>query len=263
MFFPRLRRQAKWMFVFLAVIFGLGYVIFNVGGSIPGTGLGDVLQGLAQTSDTGPSVDESRDKIKDEPNNPQGYRDLATALQRENRNQEAIQPLERYVQMRPTDRESLRQLGALHMAQARVYEEQGAIARAQLTELTGGDVLAPGTSSQFGQAFANPQITALESQKYNQQLNNAFLGSQQSYKDATRVFNKLVAVTPDELEADEPLIFLQLGQAAQSAGDLKAAVTAYERYLEVAPDSASAPAVKAQLPALKKAANAPAPNANQ
>lgn len=263
MFFPRLRRQAKWMFVFLAVIFGLGYVIFNVGGSIPGTGLGDVLQGLAQTSDTGPSVDESRDKIKDEPNNPQGYRDLATALQRENRNQEAIQPLERYVQMRPTDREALRQLGALHMAQARVYEEQGAIARAQLTELTGGDVLAPGTSSQFGQAFANPQITALESQKFNQQLNNAFLGYQQSYKDATRVFNKLVAVTPDELEADEPLIFLQLGQAAQSAGDLKAAVTAYERYLEVAPDSASAPAVKAQLPALKKAANTPTPNAGQ
>ena len=54
------------------------------------------------------------------------------------------------------------------------------------------------------------------------------------------MFNKLVAVTPDDQEADEPLIFLQLGQAAQSAGDLKAAITAYERYLEVAPDSASA-----------------------
>src|SRR5215203_2196551 len=90
MFFPRLRRQAKWMFVFLAVVFGLGYVIFNVGGSIPGTGLGDVLPGLAQTSNAGPSVDESNDKIKDEPKNPQGYRDLATALQRENRTPEAI-----------------------------------------------------------------------------------------------------------------------------------------------------------------------------
>ena len=124
MFFPRLRRQAKWMFVFLAV---------NVGGSIPGTGLGDVLQGLSQTSDAGPSVGESEDKIKEEPNNPQGYRDLSSALQRENRNREAIQPLERYVQMRPTDREALRQLGALHMAQARVYEQQGAVARAELS----------------------------------------------------------------------------------------------------------------------------------
>jgi tetratricopeptide (TPR) repeat protein len=159
--------------------------------------------------------------------------------------------------MRPTDRDALRSLGSLHMAQARTYEEQGAIARAQLTEITGGDVLSPGTTSPFGQEFANPQISSIESAKYNQQLNQAFLGLQQSYKEATRVFQKLVAVTPDELEADEPLIFLQLGQAAQSAGDYKAAIKAYERYLVVAPDSASAPAVKAQLPELRKAANAP------
>lgn len=263
MFFPRLRRQAKWMFVFLAVVFALGYVIFNVGGSIPGTGLGDVLQGLAQQSDTGPSVGEAQDKIKESPNDPTGYRDLATALQRENRTTEAIQPLERYVQLRPNDREALRQLGALHMAQARTYEEQGAIAQARLQQLTGGDLFVPGSQSQFGQAFANPQITGIEAQRWNQQLNNAYVGVQQSYKDATRVFQKLVAVTPDDLEADEPLIFLQLGQAAQSAGDYKAAVKAYERYLVVAPDSASASAVRAQLPALRKAANPKQGNQNQ
>ena len=71
MFFPRLRRQAKWMFVFLAVIFGLGYVIFNVGGTIPGTGLGDILSGLGQGS-SGPSVSDARNKIEDHPNDPAG-----------------------------------------------------------------------------------------------------------------------------------------------------------------------------------------------
>jgi tetratricopeptide (TPR) repeat protein len=250
MFFPRLRRQAKWMFVFLAVVFGLGYVIFNVGGSIPGTGLGDVFQGLA-TQNSGPSVGDSQDKIKDRPNDPSGYRELSTALQREGRNAEAIQPLARYVQMKPTDREALRQLGSLHMSQANTYQQQGSMAQAQLTELTGGDVFAPRAQSPFGQAFANPQITSLEANKYNQQLNQAYLGYQQAYKDATRVFEKLVAVTPDELEADEPLIFLQLGQAAQSAGETKTAIKAYERYLVIAPDSASAKAVKAQLTQLK------------
>jgi tetratricopeptide (TPR) repeat protein len=257
MFFPRLRRQAKWMFVFLAVIFGLGYVIFNVGGSIPGTGLGDVLQGLAQTSDSGPSVGDSQDKINEEPNNPQAYLDLATALQREGRNAEAIAPLERYVQMRPSDREALQQLGSLHMGQAQTYSDQGAIAQAQLTEITGGDVLSPGSSSQFGQEFANPQISSIESQKLNQQLNQAFLGAQESYKEATRVFQKLVDVTPDQLEPEEPLIFLQLGQAATSASDYKTAIKAYERYLEVAPGSASAGAIRQQLPQLRKAANPP------
>jgi tetratricopeptide (TPR) repeat protein len=253
MFFPRLRRQAKWMFVFLAVVFALGYVIFNVGGSIPGTGLGDVLQGLGQQSSSGPSVGDSQDKIKERPNDPTGYRELSTALVSEGRNAEAIQPLERYVQMKPSDREALRQLGGLHMAQARIYEEQGAIARTKLTEITGGDVLAPGTQSPFGQEFGNGQISSLESEKLNQQLNQAYLGVQQEYKDATRVYEKLVAVTPDDLEADEPLIFLQLGQAATSANELKAAIKAYERYLVIAPDSASAEAVKAQLPQLRAA----------
>ena len=253
MFFPRLRRQAKWMFVFLAVVFALGYVIFNVGGSIPGTGLGDVLQGLAQEGNSGPSVGDARDKVKDHPNDPTGYKELATALQREGRNAEAIQPLQRYTEMRPRDRDALRQLGTLYMAQADTYQQQAAVAQAQLTELTGGDVFSPGTQNPFGQEFGNPEITSLESTKYNQQLNQAYLGLQQSYKDATRVFQRLVAATPDNQEAEEPLIFLQLAQAAQGANDLKAAVRAYERYLEIAPDSASAPAVRAQLPQLKAA----------
>ena len=31
MFFPRLRRQAKWVFLFLALVFALGFVGFGVG----------------------------------------------------------------------------------------------------------------------------------------------------------------------------------------------------------------------------------------
>src|SRR5687767_1846217 len=113
MFFPRLRRQAKWMFVFLAVVFGLGYVIFNVGGSIPGTGLGDVLQGLGQEASAGPSEGDARDQIKDHPNDPKGYYDLAQALQRNGKNDEAVTPLSRYVQLRPRDQSALNQLAGL------------------------------------------------------------------------------------------------------------------------------------------------------
>jgi hypothetical protein len=45
MFFPKLRAQAKWMFVFLALVFGLGFVVFGVGSGVGGTGIGDLLQG--------------------------------------------------------------------------------------------------------------------------------------------------------------------------------------------------------------------------
>jgi len=49
MFFPRLRRQAKWVFVFLAAVFCLGFVFFGVGsGSTAGksTPLEDIGQDM-------------------------------------------------------------------------------------------------------------------------------------------------------------------------------------------------------------------------
>lgn len=252
MFFPRLRRQAKWMFVFLALIFGLGYVIFNVGGTIPGTGLGDVLQGLNDTT-AGPSVGDARDKIEDDPNDPTGYRDLATALQREGRNAEAIQPLETYLRMRPRDRNALSQLGGLYLAQARELQERGTVLQNQLTELTGGGLFAPTTTGQFGQEFGNPQITSQISSRLNQELNQIFVQSQEAYRNATRAYQRLVAATPDREEADQPSIFLQLAFAAQSASDVKAAISAYERFLEVAPDSPNARSVRLQIAQLKAA----------
>ncbi len=254
MFFPKLRRRAKWMFVFLALIFGLGYVIFNVGGTIPGVGLGDVLQNLGQGADVGPSVDESRERIRERPRDPVGYRDLATALQREGRTREAIDPLREYVRLRPNDRDALQQLASLHLVQARRYEEQGTRAQARLTELTGGGLFAPGPQGQFGQEFGNPQITELESSRLNQRLNDAYLGIQESYREATRVLQQLVRVTPDEEEAEEPLVFLQLGQAATNANQLQVAINAYERYLEVAAGSATARSVRLQLQQLRAAA---------
>ncbi len=43
MFFPKLRRQAKWMFVFLALAFGIGFVAFGIGGT-GGSGISDLFQ---------------------------------------------------------------------------------------------------------------------------------------------------------------------------------------------------------------------------
>ena len=43
MFFPRLRRQAKWVFVFLALVFAIGFVAFGVGSG--STGISDILRG--------------------------------------------------------------------------------------------------------------------------------------------------------------------------------------------------------------------------
>jgi tetratricopeptide (TPR) repeat protein len=254
MFFPKLRRRAKWMFVFLALIFGLGYVIFNVGGTIPGVGLGDVLQGLGDTA--GPSEGDARDKIEDNPNDPQGYYDLAQALQRNGKNEEAIQPLERYVGFRPKDRAALGQLAGLYLTQARRGQDDANAAQLELTQITGGDVFVPGQTSQFGQEFGSGKITEIQAQKLNQKLSDGYVKAQQAYQNATKTYEKLVVAIPDAEEPDQPSIFLQLAFAAQSANDLKVAIKAYKRYLKIAPDSPNAAGVRDQIKQLQQALKA-------
>jgi tetratricopeptide (TPR) repeat protein len=259
MFFPRLRRQAKWMFVFLAVVFGLGYVIFNVGGTIPGTGLGDVLQNLGQGSAAGPSVGEAEDKIKDNPNDPTGYRELANALQRDGRTDEAVQPLTRYLQFRPKDRSALSMLAGIYLTQAQRAQDRAQRAQLRLQQVTGSDLFAPGQSSQFGQQFTNGRITQLEADRLNQELSTGYSEAQTAYQNATRTYKSLIAAIPDRQEADQPSIFLQLAFAAQSGGDYKEALAAYKRFLKVAPDSPNAPGVRTQIQQLEEAIKAQPP----
>jgi tetratricopeptide (TPR) repeat protein len=255
MFFPRLRRQAKWMFVFLAVIFGLGYVIFNVGGTIPGTGLGDILSGLGQGS-TGPSVGDARGKIEDHPNDPAGYQELATALQRDGKSDEAIEPLSRYVQLKKTDRSALSNLAGLYLTQGRRLQDEAVRVQNQLIQITGGDLFSPGQSSKFGQQFGQGQITQIESNELNQRLSEKSIAAQEAYRNAARVYGDLVKVTPDAQEAEQPSLFLQQAFAAQSAGDYKAAIKAYKRFLVLSPDSPNAAGVKQQITQLQAALKA-------
>ena len=105
MFFPRLRRHAKWMFVLLALIFG-GFVLFGVGAG--GVGVGDVFRDSGGTS--GQSVSDARGATEDRPNDPDAWLELSTALQTEGDTAEAIAALDRAIALRPKDADTYRQL---------------------------------------------------------------------------------------------------------------------------------------------------------
>src|SRR5512134_3088013 len=98
MFFPRLRRQAKWVFLFLALVFGLGFVGFGVGAG--GVGVGDIFRGAGGGSGV-PSVDDAEQNVAENPRDPQAFRDLANAYQAEGDTDGAIGALEGLVSLRP------------------------------------------------------------------------------------------------------------------------------------------------------------------
>ena len=55
-----------------------------------------------------------------------------------------------------------------------------------------------------------------------------------------------------KLQPHEPGVQLQLAQAAESVGDTETAIAAYQRFLKLAPDDASAPQARARIKTLQK-----------
>src|SRR3954464_479602 len=80
LFFERIRRNAKWVFVLLAVAFALSFVLLGVGSG--SAGLGDLLQGNFSGifgGGGGASVSKAEKKIAKHPNDPTGYKELSQA----------------------------------------------------------------------------------------------------------------------------------------------------------------------------------------
>src|SRR5689334_18888051 len=113
MFFPRLRRQAKWVFVLLAFVFAAGFVFFGVGSG--STGIGDLLKGNFNLFGGGGSTQSSGVKkaLKRTDAHPQeaaAWLALATAYQTDGKLDQANRARERYLKLKPNDAGVLQQV---------------------------------------------------------------------------------------------------------------------------------------------------------
>jgi len=155
----------------------------------------------SEGGDRPPSVAEARKATEENPNDPEAWRDLSTALQTTGATTSAIAALNRYAKLRPKDSDGLRQLGALYLAQA--------VERQQSPERV------PTAKASFEQAAAT--------------------------------YRRIVALKPKL-----PSVRLELGQAAEQAGDTAAAIAAYRAFLRLAPNDPNAPLVRRHVNQLVK-----------
>jgi tetratricopeptide (TPR) repeat protein len=254
MFFPKLRRHAKWMFVFLALIFGLGFVIFGVGAN-QGTGIGDILRngGGAGTGDA-PSVSDARARVDKNPKDATARRELATALEADGRDAEAIAALEAYSQLRPKDEDALRELAGLYLTKGTIRQQDAQDAQLRASYLTAGQVFTPPLDVGKGVTIAKDPIAEAVSTEANQAVTDAFTASQAAFTAAVDAYEKLVKLAPSDPNAQ-----LELAQTAEQTRDYAKAIAAYQRFLKLAPDDTSAPIVKRQIKLLQDALK-PAPS---
>jgi tetratricopeptide (TPR) repeat protein len=249
MFFPKLRSQSKWVFVFLALSFAVGFVVFGVGGG--GLGLGDILQGSSSVS--GPSVKDAQKKIDN--GDLAAYKELADAYRNENKSDDAITAGEQYLKARPKDYEYMKTVAADYEGRASRQRDEATAIQDSVTASTGGTLFNPPQSSKLGQAVGSGRIDQELQTAANQKLTELYSGIQGSYSRATQLYKQVSAASPKDL-----LVLQLLANAAYQSRDNQTALDAARRIRKIAGPGTSEANQAKQLQDLIKAQAAAQPS---
>jgi tetratricopeptide (TPR) repeat protein len=254
LFFMSLRRHARWVFVFLALVFAGSFVFLGVGSG--SSGLGDILNGWLNNNGTGgPSISKLESKTREEPRNAQAFRELATAYETDQRNDDAIRALERYTALKPKDTDTLQELAGLYQRSLSDLSQQAQLIQAS-TPTADASSFTPASTTPLGRAFADPNGL----QNPLDQALNAQVGAQigELQTKATTLQTKLLATDKKVVALDptDPTAQFQLAQVADATGDTKTALASYKRFLELSPEDPLAAQVKARIKQLSAPATA-------
>jgi tetratricopeptide (TPR) repeat protein len=249
MFFPKLRRQAKWMFVFLALAFGIGFVAFGIGGT-GGTGITDLI--MQNGGSSGASVGDAQEKIDD--GNLAAYKELTEAYRAEGKQDEAITAGEAYVRAKPDDYAFMRTLASDYEGKAARQRDEASVIQEELSSST-GTTFAIQPQSKLGQALGMGRIDRELTADANQKLTELFGGIESSYSRATSLYQRVARVQKDDV-----LLQMLLAQSAYQARKNGVAINAYQRVCKLAPGSVDCTQAKDAILQLRTQAISGAPS---
>jgi tetratricopeptide (TPR) repeat protein len=247
MFFPRLRRQAKWVFLLLAVIFAGGFVFFGVGSG--STGLGDLLRGNfnifgSNSSSTNSSaVKSALKKTQAHPKDPNAWNDLASAYQTDGKLTEANAALEHVLKLKPNDIGALQRVAGFYETKAQNKEAEAQNLQAQ-APLSLAGVLGVSSASPLGQALSNDPT----SQQLTQKAQAAFTEANTAIQKDTDLYKRIAKLQPNDVNTQ-----FHYAQLADITGDTAAALKAYKQVVKLAPTDPSAQQAKQRIAVLSLA----------
>jgi tetratricopeptide (TPR) repeat protein len=237
LFFSRLRRRQKWVFLALAIIFGVTFAAVGVG-SGAASGLQQVWSDVLGSGSN--AVGQAQNEIKTNP--AKGYRDLATAYQQQGDVANAIIAMQSYLKLRKHDSLAWAQLGGYQ-------KQQGDTAASQYQQvLQSTQLQSPGSALTPAGALGTQLGTNPLDQYYSQQNQNvsgpllqqafaAYKGSLTAFQSAAKYASR----------ANRPELLLSgVFTAAQLAGDTTVALKTLQRYVDLAPNSPTLTQIEAQ-----------------
>jgi hypothetical protein len=256
LFFSRLRRHAKIIYVLLALVFAIGFVAFGVGSG--STGIGDILRGnfFGGGSSTSSRIKDQQKKINANPQDIQAYLTLSSYYQQDNKDSQAASTLERAAKVEPKNLDVLNALARIKRGQAESLQNSWATAENALAE---SNLTPPGLepNSTVGQALTSDplsqQLKTAASDAYFK-MTSAFTSAEDAYKRVATAARGTPQEANTQLQlASVAIEAIQTTGLSGGTGDVKTAIAAYKRYLKLEPNGVSAKQAKqtlAQLQAL-------------
>jgi tetratricopeptide (TPR) repeat protein len=258
MFFPKLRSHAKWVFVLLAVVFMTSFVFLGVGSG--SSGIGDLLQGnwsdlFGSSSGNSAQIDKDQKRIEENPKDYAAYKDLAAAQASDGKIDEAIATLQKLKSVNPKDADGLTQLASLYLRKADAARLVAVNAQAESSVVADPTAFAPASTTPLGKAyksFDTPLSSAISSET-STKFTDAYSKMTAAYSQAVGAYQDVAKASPND-----PSIQFALAQTAEQAQDTKTAIAAYKRFLKLAPEDPTAPAVRQRIKQLNQQAQLPA-----
>jgi tetratricopeptide (TPR) repeat protein len=236
LFFVRMRRSAKPMYLVLAVLFAVTFAFLGVGSGTSG------LEGLFNNLNIfhhGTSVASAQKQTQKHPNDPKAWRNLATVYEGKGDTANAIGALQQYTTLSPKDAAAYNELAGLQVSQAQTYlaQYQSAYANAQLAAPS--SAIIPNPTSKVGKALGSNPIEQAAANQQNAVANGLYQQVQLAYSNAVTAYQKVADLKPGNAGA-----WLQLGETARQSGDSKTAISAYKRFLKLNTDPSTDAQVK-------------------
>jgi tetratricopeptide (TPR) repeat protein len=242
LFFTRLRRRQKWVYMVLAIIFAATFVGVGVGSGAGSGGLDQLYSGIFGGS--GDQVSKAKDEIKKDP--AKGYRDLATAYQAKGQPTQAIGALQSYLKLRKKDAGAWQELGGIQLSQAQTLATQYQNAQQSASLADPSQAFQPsgalGTASGSNPAFSTAaQAASSQSSTLYTQATTALAAAVKDYKTAV------------DIQPKSPTAVQLYATAAQNAGDYSTAIKAWEKFKKLDPSNPQISSINSQIKKLKQA----------
>jgi len=245
-----MRRQTRWVFAFLAVVFAGSFVFLGVGSG--GSALTDFLNGNIHLfgSGGGPSINSLEAKVQKNPNDPQARLNLANALQKKSQSDTsqidpAIAAYKAYLKLKPGDTTTLGVLGPLYAS--KVAALQSEIQNPPAPAFSSITALAPvNLESKIAVALAPPAPLGLTSLQQGEvvQLEHQLATTIEQHLG---VYRQIAAKSPDDSSA-----FAEIAQIADQDGATSLELAIYKEFLKKYPNDPLLPSVKSKITSLEK-----------